>query len=930
MVNGPLEIGGRAAVRRDLATRSVYATDNSIYQIEPAAVATPTSAAQVAQLLAENAQRPRPLPVAARGGGTGTNGQSLTDGLMIDMKRHMRAIVRIDPDRQLAEVEPGVVAGALNDALREHDLFWAPHTSTLNRATIGGMIATDAAGKGSLIHGRTHRHVEALEMCLADGSTFTAEAVPIDEAERRAAAGGTAGAIWRALLDLPIAEDHDFALPELARGFSGYGIDRLRRDDMLDPLALLVGAEGTLGIVTKATLRLTPIPTHTTLLIAGYPSFDDALRAAIDLRPLQPSAIECLDERTVAAARQTPTWATLGLTSDGDAHALLFLEFDSTSEIDPAALHTAITNAGRTTGVTPIEDDLRAAAWRVRADAVGLVAKVKEASGVTKAQPVAMVEDCAVPVEQMPEFIDEFRQLLDRHGLTYAMYGHADVGCVHVRPALDLTDPAHAVLVGTITDEVVELVASRGGILWGEHGRGFRGEASQRLLSAETIDLMEQVKSIFDPNDIMNPGKLYRPSGSERPLTKVTEAPTRGERNREIPVGIRHDFDDAFACNGNGVCQQHSASEIMCPSYTATGDPALSPKGRADLLRTYLSRPAQDDDPLADAIAENLNQCLSCAACATGCPVEVNIPELKSRFFARYYEDHSRPRAHRLLSRFETLATLAPKSPTLARYGTKPARSTLGLVDLPEPKASTVALDVAEFHHRKNPGPFDVVVLPDVFTARLEPDTMRVAIQVLSRLGLKVAVAPFVPSGKFDHVTGQRKRFASAVRSQAKLVESILSAGATPVAIEPATALLHSHDYPTFDTQYPAQVLHLVDVLHEHLDQLSEHPAGQGQEVTLLGHCTERALRPESIQKWTEVLNAVGYHCTVPDLGCCGMAGIFGHQLENQTISRTLWNAGWDGAARQPLPVATGYSCRSQAARFSYSTPPHPVHLLDT
>ena len=267
---------------------------------------------------------------------------------MIDMKRHMRAIVRIDPDRQLAEVEPGVVAGALNDALREHDLFWAPHTSTLNRATIGGMIATDAAGKGSLIHGRTHHHVEALEMCLADGSTFTAEAVPIDEAERRAAAGGTAGAIWRALLDLPVAEDHDFALPELARGFSGYGIDRLRRDDMLDPLALLVGAEGTLGIVTKATLRLTPIPTHTTLLIAGYPSFDDALRAAIDLRPLQPSAIECLDERTVAAARQTQTWDTLGLTSDGDTHALLFLEFDSTSEIDPAALHTAITNAGRT------------------------------------------------------------------------------------------------------------------------------------------------------------------------------------------------------------------------------------------------------------------------------------------------------------------------------------------------------------------------------------------------------------------------------------------------------------------------------------------------------------------------------------------------------------------------------------------------------
>lgn len=926
MASEPRAIGGHPTLHRDPATRAVYATDNSIYQIAPEAVAVPRTAAQIAQLVLDNAKRASPLPIVARGGGTGTNGQSLTDGVMIDVKRHLNAILRIDPRERIAEVEPGVVAGALNEALGEHGLYWAPHTSTLNRATVGGMLSTDAAGKGSLIHGRTHRHVEAVEMVLADGSTFTAEPVTVEEAERRAADGASSGALWQALLNLPVSEGQDFNLPELARGFSGYGINRLRRNGMIDPLALVVGAEGTLGIITKARLRLTPLPTHTALFVASYTSFDEALRDAVALRALQPSAIESLDENTVDAARRGQTWKTLGL--DESARALLFLEFEGDGELDTEALHHAIEHAGRATGLTTVAATRQSAAWKVRSDAVGLIAKVKTSDGLVGAQPVPMVEDCAVPTDQMPEFISAFRQLLDEHDLSYAMFGHADVGCVHVRPALDLTDPTQVELVEKLTERVVALVRRHNGILWGEHGRGFRGEAVESLLTAETIDVMRLVKAAFDPRDLMNPGKLYRPAGSDLPLVGTIEAPTRGENNRAVPVDVRRRFDDAFACNGNGVCQQHSATEIMCPSYTATGDPALSPKGRADLLRRYLARPQDADEQFADAVAANLNQCLSCAACATGCPVEVNIPELKSRFFERYYSKRSRPAAHRLLSRFESLASLAPKAPTLARYGTKPARSALGLVDLPEPKAPTLLLEVPEFHARKRRGPFDVVILPDVFTARLEPDTMRVAIAVLQRLELRVALAPFVPSGKFDHVTGQRKRFAAAVRSQGELVESIVSSGATPVAIEPATALLHSHDYPTFDPSYPTGVKHLVDVLHEHRDRLA---AGRGytREVTLLGHCTERALRPESTRRWSDVLEAAGYQCTIADLGCCGMAGIFGHEKKNQAISRTLWGAGWDAAAREPDAVATGYSCRSQAARFGNATPPHPIHLLD-
>ena len=927
MSNEPLAIGATPTVATDPATKAVYATDNSIYQVEPRAVATPRNSAEVAHLLADNFGRATPFPVVARGGGTGTNGQSLTTGLMVDLKRHMNAVIRIDPERRVAEVEPGVVAGSLNEALRKHGLYWAPHTSTLNRATVGGMIATDAAGKGSLVHGRAHNHVESLDVCLADGSTFVAEPLPVEEAERRAMLGDGAATVWRGLLDLPITAGQRFDLSQLARGFSGYGIDRLRSDGMIDPLAVLVGAEGTLGIVTKATLRLTPIPAHSKLLIIGYASFDEALRSSIDLRSLQPGAIESLDEATVRAAQDAPTWDVLGMTNN-ESKALLFLQFDSQDEIQITPIRDAIANAGAAIQIATVAVESHSMAWKVRADAVGLVAKVDTVGGLVGAQPVAMVEDCAVPVEEMPAFVAAFRQLLDEHGLTYAMYGHADVGCVHVRPALDLANETHRDLVSEITEQVTELVDSHNGILWGEHGRGFRGGAANRLLAPETLDLMRQVKGLFDPGDILNPGKLYRPAGNTEALVGVGDPPTRGAKNQDVSITLRREFSDAFACNGNGVCQQHSSEEIMCPSYTATGDPALSPKGRADLLRAYLARPAGSDDPLADMVAENLNQCLSCAACATGCPVEVNIPELKSRFFSRYYKDRPRPAAHRLMSRFETLSALAHKAPTLARYGAKPARSTLGLIDLPEPSAPTVPLEVPEFHPRKQRGPFDAVVLPDVFSARLEPDTMRVAIEVLGRLGMRVAVAPFLPSGKFDHITGQRKRFAKAVRAQRDLIESILSSGATPVAIEPATALLHSHDYPAFDSRYPRGVAHLIDVLHERRGQLAEQDIGQGRNITLLGHCTERALRPDSIPRWAEVLNAAGYQCDVPELGCCGMAGIFGHQVENQAISQTLWSAGWYEAARAPGAVATGYSCRSQAKRLSNTSLRHPIYLL--
>ena len=912
----------------DRATTTVYSTDNSIYQLRPSGVALPLNAEQLERLMVDNATSAAPKPIVARGGGTGTNGQSLTDGMTIDVKRHMNRIVHLDVDARTVVVEPGLVTAQLNASLAEHGLFWPPHTSTLNRATVGGMISTDAAGKGSLVFGRTHRHVESLEVLLYDGTPFTARPTSVDEALKRAEVDDAVGRLWKSLLR--IADDAhgtDLQLPELARGFSGYGIDRLLSDGVIDPVALICGAEGTLGVITQATLRLTPIPAETLLIVASYDSFADALDDAVELAPMtKPDAIESFDETTLERGRSSPAWPALGAVVGEHRGSVLLLEYSGDHMPDAEPILGTLAATGRHLAARTIVDPAeRAAAWKVRADAVGLLAKVATGGPELSARPTAFVEDCAVPVANMPAFIADFRAVLDKAGVTYGMFGHADVGCVHVRPALDLTDDRHVQLVRSITDDVVEIVSRHGGVLWGEHGRGFRGDSVDEFLTPSTIGLMRDVKTAFDPLDRLNPGKLYRPLLSDEPIISVEAPPLRGQQNKRVPIALRQEFSSAFACNGNGLCHHYDGAEVMCPSYKATGDPALSPKGRADLVRDWL----QDDDregdlAFADAIAVNLHQCLSCSACSGHCPVEVDIPEVKSRFLDRYYETRSRPLAHHMLARFEQLAMAAARAPKLAGMGTGIAGRLLGLVDLPGPQARVD--HGARSFDPANPG--DVVLLPDVFTAGLEPSTLAAAVSALRSVGYDVSVAPFMPSGKFDHVKGRRASFAKAVAKQRVQIEQIVATGARPAVVEPAIGLLHGHEYVTVDPSYPAdKVFHVVDLLHQRLERIPL--ADDPREVSLLGHCTERATRPVSLTRWSAVLEAAGHSVVTPSLGCCGMAGIFGHEVDNQDMSRELWDLTWQSAlATSAIPVATGYSCRSQAKRFANAVIGHPLDLL--
>ena len=931
----PLRSAGfRGSVEHDAAARVVYGTDNSVYQLRPVGVVVPTSIEDLAAMARVNHELDFPFDLVARGGGTGTNGQSLTNGLVVDTRRAMNRIISIDPDAQVAVVQPGVVLGQLNAALKPHGLFFAPHVSTGSRATIGGMVSTDAAGKGSLVYGRTNKHVIGLQAVLADGTPWNVGKVTGAELDQLAQRSDRLGALHRLVREATLGLRSE-AFPDVPRGFSGYNLADATAGPGIDFTKILTGSEGTLALLGEITVHLEPLHRQPHLAVIAYPRFEDAIRDSNRLKVAAPIAIECLDERTISLATASPAFprlaSLLGPSFDA-SESLLLMEFDGPDGI--GELRNLLSEMSGSTAVAITADTADiAAVWKVRADAVGLLGQA-----VDGRRSVAFVEDCAVPPHRLEEFVAGYRSLLDSYGLSYGMFGHADVGCIHVRPALDLYEESHERLLRTISDEVHALVASFGGVLWGEHGRGFRGEYLD--LDDDTVHRMRQIKTAFDPRNILNPGKLYAPLQGAPPITKIDEVPLRVHSDRSVAVAHRQEFNSAFGCNGNGICHHWGEAEVMCPSYKVTLDPRLSPKGRADLLRGWLANPSDAD--LANDLDDSMRQCLSCGACTGRCPVQVDIPEMKSRFLERRSQVSRWPDLRDvLLSRFESLLPKAQAAARLVgplqRLFAPILRKGLGIVDLPQVPAGSLgtrltALDVPVVDGSDGVGDATVVVLPDAFTAFIDPNVLDATITVLRALGERPALAPFVPSAKYDHVKGRRRRFAKAAARQRELIERLAPYGVPLVIIEPAVSLLGAHEYTAIDGSFPSDAtMSLAEFLAPRLAAL---PASTGRDnegvVQLFGHCTEVSLAPEQMGTYRSMLEAAGFNVQVEATTCCGMAGVFGHEAENQEMSTALFDMGWRSKLKSGDPVhrcVSGYSCRSQSKRFGY-TLTHPIQVL--
>jgi FAD/FMN-containing dehydrogenase/Fe-S oxidoreductase len=968
------------------ADRTVLATDNSVYEILPQAVAFPRGTgdlARVMRLLAE--PRFAGVAIAPRGGGTGTNGQSLTDGIVVDVSRHMNRILEINPAEGWACVEAGVVKDQLNAALAPHGLFFAPELSTSNRATIGGMVSTDASGQGSCLYGKTRDHVLELTTVLMDGAVWRSR--PLDEAELRDVARrpDRIGTIHRALdaIDREHRAEIAARFPKLNRCLSGYDLAHLRDDHgRFDLNAVLCGSEGTLGLLAEAKLRVLPIPRHVALVNLRYASFDAALRDARVLAAAGAASVETVDSRVLALARRDIVWDAvrdhIPDDADGPARGINLVEFvghtGAELEAPLARLVATLETEGRTQGrtghtVARGEGPVRAL-WEMRKRAVGLLGNTEG-----EARPVAFVEDTAVPPEHLADYIAEFRALLDARGLQYGMFGHVDAGVLHVRPALDMKAPGAEATLRAVTEEVVALTQRHGGLLWGEHGKGVRSEFSPRVFGP-LYPLVQAVKAAFDPRNQLNPGKIATPG--EGALLTVDGVPTRGAADRAIPPQARAAYAEAVHCNGNGACFTWDPDDAMCPSWKATRDRRHSPKGRAMLAKEWLRRLSaagldpvgearrlraragwlalpgriratlgrrRGEDDFAHVVKAAMDGCLVCKSCAGGCPVKVNVPAFRARFLELYHARYLRPAKDHAVAALEHALPIAARLPRLhdavvASPLGGAALRWLGLVDPPRlsginlrREAARRGVSLATPDALARLGPEErarsVVLVQDAFTTHYETGLVLDTLDLLRLLGLTPWLAPYRPNGKALHVHGFLGRFERLAAQNAAMLRDLATTGVDLVGLDPSMTLTYRSEYAeALGAEAAPPILLLQEWLARRVTRM---PHAEGGPYRLLPHCTEASTAAASLRDWAAVFARAGLQLDVLRAGCCGMAGTYGHEAEHRDTSARIYDLSWRRHLATPShgeALATGFSCRSQAKRLDGAALHHPVTAL--
>ena len=975
--------GFEGDIAHEHADRTVFATDNSIYQVAPQAIVFPRHATDVVRI-AKLASEPRfsSLKFTPRGGGTGTNGQSLTNGLSVDLSRYMNAILEINAEQGWARVQAGVVKDQLNAAVADLDLFFAPELSPSNRATIGGMIATDASGQGSVLYGKTRDHVVELSAVFMDGTQWHSRPLTPTELEAAKSRSDRVGHVLR-VLDRVRQEDANLIadrFPKLNRCVTGYDLVHLCDcNGHFNLSSVLCGAEGTLAFVTEAKVKLTTVPRYTALLNIRYATFDAALRDAGTLMKLQAASSETLDATVLALARQDPIWLKVREyfpdDPEGPAEGVNIVEFvadeapDLEGQLTRVEAELAAGGAGRRGYTVARNASVAAAIWSMRKKSVGLLGNMQG-----ERRPMPFVEDTVVPPENLADYIREFRAALDRRGLVYGMFGHVDAGCLHVRPALDMTDPAQEVLVREISDEVFALTRKYKGVLWGEHGKGFRSEYVPEFFGP-LYSRMQEIKAAFDPHNQLNPGKIASPPGQE--LTRLDGVQTRGQLDRQIPIAIRRANEDSLHCNGNAACFNFDPDDAMCPSWKATRSRKHSPKGRASLMREWLRLLAQNNvDPESSGsrgwldlprrtlntwgvrgsrgdfsveVKEAMDGCLACKSCVGQCPIKVDVPAFRSRFLDAYYSRYLRPVKDHLVARLEALLPLAARVPRLANavshspLGRRIAQG-LGLVALPEigtidlqaelekrrvRLATTLALSALTEAERRS----SVVVVQDAFTTHYDTAVVLDFVELLQRLGFRPWLAPFRPNGKPQHVLGMLRLFQRTAACNAGMLSELAATGVSLVGVDPSMTLAYRAEYvKVLGRDGVPAILLPQEWLAERFNELPDLAADGTQAWSLLPHCTERTNAPEATAEWLRVGRRLGVNLQVAASGCCGMAGLYGHESANRATSEAIYALSWGpilaDARHAGRVLATGYSCRCQAKLVDGLQLSHPVQQL--
>ena len=934
----------------DAASRGRYATDASIYQIMPIGVVVPRTrdaAISALQIAAEEG-----VAILPRGAGTSQCGQTVGAALVIDNSKYVNALVEFDAAQQRAVVEPGMVLDQLNTQLKSSGLWYPVDVSTAAQATIGGMSGNNSCGSRSIAYGNMVDNVLGIDAWLSDNRRFH---FGIDALE--ASNGAGFGQIREALRALYAREESEIRekLFPLARRVAGYNLDRLA-PGRFNLAHLLVGSEGTLGYFERIHLRLSPLPKHKTLGVCHFPRFYDGMDAAQHIVKLGPSAVELVDRTMLNLARSIAMYTkTVDAFLQGEPDCVLLVEFSGEQHAEQLAklqqLVVLMADLGFPGGVVEIPDaNLQKAVWEVRKAGLNIMMSMKG-----DGKPVSFIEDCAVPLPHLAEYTRRLTEVFQKHGTEGTWYAHASVGCLHVRPILNMKADG-AWKMRAIAEEASQLVREYKGAYSGEHGDGLvRSEWIEPFFGPRLTAALGEIKALFDPQGLMNPGKIVKPSRQDdRSLFRYT--PDYAPQNIETALDWTDSGGFAGAiemCNNNGTCRKFDAG-TMCPSYRATGDEQHVTRGRANTLRLAISGQLGSDGLDSDAVKSAMELCVSCKGCKRECPTGVDMAKMKIEFLHHYKKRHGHtlrdklvaylPRYAPRVAKFHWLMNLRDTLPGAAWLSGKitgfSAQRTLprwaSAPFLSRPNTTAITGDSRR----------EVVLIADTFNNYFEPENLRAARAVLETAGYAVHIAgaadsdrplccgrTFLASGMVDKAREEARRTLIAL-------QPYVTKGIPIVGLEPSCLLTMRDEFLSMLPGEDAVALsRRAFLLEEFL--VAEKKAGRLElplaalpqsELLLHGHCHQKAFA--AFTPVQEVLSWIpGANVKTVESSCCGMAGAFGLETEHAGISLKMGELSLLPAVRaagvEVTIVADGTSCRHQIADGANRQALHVARVLE-
>jgi FAD/FMN-containing dehydrogenase/Fe-S oxidoreductase len=951
----PLETRLRREIRGEVLfdpfSRGRYATDASIYQIEPLGVVVPKSREDAAAAIA--IAREEGVPMLPRGGGTSQCGQTVAQALVVDCSKYLDRVISVDVEGRRARVEPGVVLDRLNRLLRKDRLFFPVDPSTASRATIGGMTANNSCGSRSLRYGNMVHNVRGVDALLADGTQawFGEVAGNFDDAFDRGAMPERYRELVRRMraLHRREAEEIEQHFPKVLRRVGGYNIDSI--DEAGHNMArLLVGSEGTLAFFDEIELELQPIPAHRVLGICHFPSFYNAMASTRRIVELGPSAVELVDRTMIELSRDIPLFRpVVDRFVQGEPAAILLTEFAGDNPPENLgrlkALVELMGDLGFPGGVVEAVDPaFQQAVWEVRAQGLNIMMSMRG-----DGKPVSFLEDCAVRLEDLADYTDRLTRIFEKHGTYGTWYAHASVGCLHVRPVLNLKQELEVKKMRAIAEEAFAMVREYKGSHSGEHGDGLvRSEFHEAMFGPRLVRAFEEVKDAFDPEGLFNPGKIVRPPRmDDRSLFRFKPD------YRQLPVETALDWSEwggfaaaAEMCNNNGACRVRDAG-VMCPSYRATGDEQHLTRGRANTLRLALSGQLGREALVAEEMRTTMDLCISCKGCRRECPTGVDMARMKIEFLHHYRNRHGLSARDRLIAwlpryapyaaRVAPLLNLRNRLPLLARFGER----LFGL---------SAARKLPVWSRRPYRGSSsgsgrEVVLLVDTFNRYFEPENALAAERVLVRAGYRVVTPDpgggrplccgrtFLSVGLVDEARREARRMLDALAPH-------VAADTPLVGLEPSCLLTLRDEFPALlpGGETKALAAH-AQLFEEFVD--SEGAAGRfgltlrpmpARKVLLHGHCHQKAF--DTVGAAVRALQLIpGLAVETFEATCCGMAGSFGYEAEHHTMSLKIGELGVLPKMREAAPdtvlAAGGTSCRHQIAEATGRKARHLVRILD-